>query len=148
MIVMLDFLFYAYITSALQRLERPSKVNWIDKLKLENGLYSRATLSSLSLVLLQKTYTKWITEMTKNDLNYKNHAYQVFKNLCIIERNTSEGSRDPDRSNSPISKTRSLRPKPKSVHKAQKWWKLTLMKILNGCVCYHIPWYSVVTNQP
>lgn len=81
---------------------------------------TRATVSSLSLVLPQKTYTKWITEMNKNDLDYKNHAYQVFKNLCIIEMNTSEGSRDPERSNSPKSKTRSLRPKPKSAHKVQK----------------------------
>ena len=36
--------------------------------------------------------------MTKNDLDCKNptgsEAYLVFKDLCIIERNTSEGSRD------------------------------------------------------
>ena len=77
-------------TGALQRLERLSKVNCIDKLELENCLYSRATLSSLSLVLPSKTYMKWISEMTRNNLDYKNPAgsaaYNVFKDLCIICR--------------------------------------------------------------
>ena len=118
------FSFYAFISGALQRLERLSKVNCIDKLELENCLYSRATLSSLSLVLPTKEYTKWITEMTRKDLDYKNpaglEAYQVFKNLCIIERNTSEGSRNPERPKSPRSKPRSPKLKPKSVYKVQE----------------------------
>ena len=66
------FTFYAYISGALQRLERLSKVNGIDKLKLKNCLYSRPTLSSLSLVLPLTTYSDWITEMTKSGLDYKN----------------------------------------------------------------------------
>ena len=87
------FTFYAYISGALQRLERLSKVDGIDILNLENCMYSRATLSSLSLILPAETYSDWILEMTKSGMDYKNPlgmvAYSVFKNLCIIERNKS-----------------------------------------------------------
>ncbi len=118
------FTFYAYISGALQRLERLSKVNCIDKVELESCLCSRATLSSLSLVLPSKTYMKWISEMTRNNLDYKNPAgpaaYKVFKNLCIVERNTSEGSRIPEKPSSPKTKPRSPKPKPKSVYKIQE----------------------------
>ena len=96
----------------------------IDTLKLENCLYSRATLSSFELVLPPEIYTDWISEMTKAGMDYKNPegigAYAVFKDLCIIERNKSKGSRVPERMNSPKLKPRSPRSprsKPKSVHK-------------------------------
>ena len=91
------FSFYAHISGALQRLEWISKVDGICLTELESCLYSRSTLSSLSLVLPSETYTDWISEMTKADMDYKNpegvEAYTVFKNLCIIERNKREGSR-------------------------------------------------------
>ena len=113
------FTFYAYISGALQRLERLSKV--------ENCMYSRETLSSLSLILPAETHSDWILEMTKSGMDYKNPvgmvAYSVFKNLCIIERNKSEGSRQPVKISSPKMKPRSPRsprsprPKPKSAHK-------------------------------
>ena len=107
------FTFYAYISGALQRLERLSKVDGIDILNLENCLYSKATLSSLSLVLPAKTYSDWISEMTKSGLDYKNPvgtvAYSVFKNLCIIERNRSEGPRYSEKISSPKMKPRSPR---------------------------------------
>ena len=107
------FTFYAYISGALQRLERLSKVDGIDILDLENCLYSKATLSSLSLVLPAKTYSDWISEMTKSGLDYKNPvgtvAYSVFKNLCIIERNRSEGPRYSEKISSPKMKPRSPR---------------------------------------
>ena len=45
------FSFYAHISSALQRIERLSKVEGMNNLELETCLYSRATLSSFSLVL-------------------------------------------------------------------------------------------------
>ena len=93
--------FYAHISSALQRIERLSKVEGIDNLELETCLYSWATLSSFLLVLPPETYTDWISEMTKAGMDYKNPegvgAYTVFKDLCIIERNKSEGSRVPPR---------------------------------------------------
>ena len=117
------FTFYAYICGALQRMERLSKVGGIDKAELENCVYSRATLNGLSLVLPPDTYADWITEMTRAGLDYKNPvgeiAYQVFKNLCIIERNKSEGSREPERLNKPKSPNspRSPRNKGKSAHK-------------------------------
>ena len=118
------FSFYAHITSALQRIERLSKVEGINNLELETCLYSRATLSSFSLVLPPDAYTDWISEMTKAGMDYKNPegvgAYTVFKNLCIIERNKSEGSRVPEKIGSPKMKPRSPRSprtKPKSVHR-------------------------------
>ena len=59
--------------------------------------------------------------MTKAGMDYKNpegvEAYTVLKNLCIIERNKSEGSRTTDKVSSPKMKPRSPRTKPKSVHK-------------------------------
>ena len=79
-------------------MERLSKVGEINKQELENCVYSRATLSSLSLVLPNDAYSEWITETTRAGLDYKNPvgeaAYRVFKNLCIIERNKSKGSRE------------------------------------------------------
>ena len=87
-------------------------------------LYSRATLSSFSLLLPSEVYADWISEMTRAGMDYKNPegvgAYTVFKNLCIIERNKSEGSRLPDKIGSPKVKPRSPRSprtKTKSVHK-------------------------------
>ena len=44
----------------------------------------------------------------------------MFKNLCIIERNTSEGSRIPEKMSSPRPKLRSRRSKPKSAFKLQE----------------------------
>ena len=79
--------------------------------ELESCLYSRSTLSSLSLVLPSETYSEWISEMTKSGLDYKNpvgvYAYKVFKNLCIVERNKSEGSRGAEKTSSPKMKPKS-----------------------------------------
>ena len=62
--------------------------------------------------------------MTKAGMDYKNpkgaKAYVVFKDLCVIERNKSEGSRVPKKPSSPKPKPRSPKSpksKPKSVHK-------------------------------
>ena len=120
------FSFYASISGALQRMVRLSKVGEINKQGLEN---SQATLSSLSLVLPNDAYADWITEMTRAGLDYKNPvgeaAYRVFKNLCIIERNKSEGSRESERANGTRSpggtrSPRSPRIKAKSAHKVSE----------------------------
>ena len=111
----------------LQRLERLTKVSGIDKGDLEACLFSRSTLSSLSLVLPNQTHADWITEMTKACLDYKNpigrKAYKIFKDLCIIERNKSEGSRDLEKPSGDF-KPRSPRSpksiKSKSVHKVEE----------------------------
>ena len=61
--------------------------------------------------------------MTRAGLDYKNlvgeNAYKVFKNLCIIERNKSEGSRELEGSARPRSprSPRSFKNKMKSAHK-------------------------------
>ena len=75
-------------------------------------------------MLPSETYTDWISEMTKAGMDYKNPegvgAYTVFKDLCIIERNKSEGSRVPERIGSPKMKPkspRSSKTKPKSIHR-------------------------------
>ena len=79
------YTFYVYISGALQRMERQSKVAGIDRLELENCAYSRATLNSLSLILSEETYADCITGMRRTGLDYKNpvgiEAYKVFKNL-------------------------------------------------------------------
>ena len=64
--------FFSHISGALQRLERLSKIVEINKLELENCLYSLATLNSLFLALPHKTHMTWITKMTENGLDYKN----------------------------------------------------------------------------
>ena len=48
---------------ALQLKERLSKIVEINKQELENCLYSRATLNSLSLILPHKTHMNWITKI-------------------------------------------------------------------------------------
>ena len=120
------FTFYAHISGAMQRLERLSLVDGISTMDLETCLYSRATLSSLSLILPHEAYSDWISEMTKAGLDYKNPvgvvAYSLFKDLCIVERNKSEGSRGAEKSHSPKTKPKSPKsqgspwPKAKSVH--------------------------------
>ena len=144
------FSFYAYISGALQRLERLSKVKGIDMLDLENCLYSRAMLSSLSLILPAESYSEWISEMTKSGMDYKNPvgtaAYSVWKDLCIIERNKSEGSRQPEKVSSPKMKPRSPRLKPKTAHMVMETTEDDLDEIQDGGVfatSYHnTKWYS------
>ena len=79
------FTFYTGISGALQRMERFSKVGEIDKQELENCVYSRATLSSLSLVLPTEAYADWITRTPLGRLHTK-------FSRTIIERNKNEGS--------------------------------------------------------
>ena len=144
------FSFYAHISGALQRLERLSKVDEISPIELEACLYSRATLSSLSLILPKETYSDWISEMTKAGLDYKNPmgiaAYRVFKNLCIIERNQSEGARGAEKVSSPKTKPKSPksqvspRPKPKSVHQVSEEVEMMNQSVF-GTSYHNVKWY-------
>ena len=81
-------------------------------------------MNSLSLILPQKTHMNWITKMMESGLDYKNpkvaEANIVFKNLCIIKRNTSEGSRVLEKMSSPKPKPRSPKSKPRSAFKVQE----------------------------
>ena len=87
--------------------------------------------------------------MTRAGLDYKNpvgeSAHGVFKNLCIIERNKSEGSRETERSNGPRSpraprSPKSPKPKTKSAHKIMRRWKMrsTMQHICNKIQCYQM----------
>ena len=82
------FTFYAAITGAIQRLERLSRVSYINKVELE------AYLLSLSLIILLPIaeYDLWLREMTVSGLDFRNpvgvEIFNCFKKVCFIERNT------------------------------------------------------------
>ena len=91
------FVFDSTITRAIQRLERLSRVNYIDRAKLETCLLSRSTLSSLVRLLPMSEYDLWVREMKIAGLDFKNpvgmEMFICFKRECVIERNTNKGSR-------------------------------------------------------
>ena len=85
--------FYSAINGAIQRLERLSRVNYIDKSELKASLLSRSTLSSLVRLLPISEYDLWVREMT---IAVGMETFYCFKRVCIIERNTTESlSSDP-----------------------------------------------------
>ena len=88
------YAFYSAITRAIQQLERLSRVNYIDKVELETCLLSRSTLSSLTRLLPTIEHDVWVREMTKLGLDFRNpvglSAFDCFKSVCIMERNTAE----------------------------------------------------------
>ena len=115
------FVFYSAITGAIQRLERLSRVNYINRTELESCLLSRSTLSSLVRLLSTSEYDIWVREMTIAGLDFKNPVgvgtFNCFMKVCVIERNTCESSRiDPaprEAQNTGVKKT------VKSSHKVQ-----------------------------
>ena len=90
------FVFYSVITGAIQRLERLSPVNYIDRAELEACLLSRSTLSSLVRLFPASEYDLWGREMMIAGLDFKNpvgiETFSCFKRVCVIERNTNESS--------------------------------------------------------
>ena len=66
------FEFYSAITGAIQRLEKLSRTNYINKANLEACLLSRSTLSSLVLLLPSSEHDLWVREMTLAGLDFKN----------------------------------------------------------------------------
>ena len=94
--------------------------------------------------------------MTKSGLDYKNPvgvaAYSVLKDLCIVERNKSEGSRASEKSSSPKMKPRSPksqgspRTKARSVHQTSEEAEVekTNTSVQNAfAVSYHnTKWYQ------
>ena len=91
------FVFYSAITGAIQRLEKLSRANYINRAELESRLLSQSTLSSLVLLLPTSEHDLWVREMTVAGLDFKNpvgmETFNCFKKVCIIERNTNESSR-------------------------------------------------------
>ena len=63
--------FYSGITVAIQRLERLSRVNYINKAELETCLLSRSTLSSMVRLLPTSEYDLLVQEMTIAGLDFK-----------------------------------------------------------------------------
>ena len=59
-------------------------VGEIDRLEMENCVYSQATLSGLSLVLPPETYADWITKMTRAGLDYKNPVYKPCTTIPVF----------------------------------------------------------------
>ena len=66
------FVFYSAITGAIQRLERLSKANYINKAELEACLLSRSTLSNLVLLLPISEHDLWVREITVAGLDFRN----------------------------------------------------------------------------
>ena len=58
------FSFYAAITGSIQRLDRLSRVSYINGAELETCLLSRSTVSSLISLLHTAEYDLWVREMT------------------------------------------------------------------------------------
>ena len=66
------FSFYAAITGSIQRLERLSRVGYINGAELEASLLSQSTLSSLISLLPTAEYDLWVREMTVSGLDFRN----------------------------------------------------------------------------
>ena len=82
------FIFYSAIRGAIQRLERLSRANYINKTELEAYLLSRSTLSSLVLHLLVSEHDIWVREMTAAGLDFRNpvglETFNCFKEIYPI----------------------------------------------------------------
>ena len=70
------FRFYAGITRSIQRLERLSRVSYINGAELETCLLSRSILSSLIILLPTAQYDLWVREMTLTGLDFRNPVFQ------------------------------------------------------------------------
>ena len=94
----IKFEFFSAITGAIQRLERLSRVSFVDGGELEACLLSRSTLSSLIGLLPPVEHDFWVREMSKNLLDFRNpeglEIFNSFKRVSEIERNTNESSKN------------------------------------------------------
>ena len=94
----MKFGFFSAITGAIQRLERLSRVSFVDGGELEACLLSRSTLSSLISLLPPAEHDFWVREMSKKLLDFRNpeglETFNCFKRVCEIERNTNESFRN------------------------------------------------------
>ena len=67
------------------------------ELSWETCLLSQSTLSSLVRLLPRFEYDLWVQELKIPGLDFKNpvgiETFNCFKRVCVIERNTNEGSR-------------------------------------------------------
>ena len=91
------FVFYSAITGAIQRLERLSRMKYIDKVELGTCTLSRSMLSSSVRLLPASEYNLWVQKMTISGLDFKNpvgiETFDCFKRVCTKERNTNKSLR-------------------------------------------------------
>ena len=115
------FVFFSAITGAIQRLERLSRVCFIDGEELEACLLTRSTLSGLISLLPSSEHDFWVREMSMTQLDFRNaerlDTFNCFKRVYIIERNTNESFRnDPETKSIPVPAVKKLL---RSTHKVQ-----------------------------
>ena len=91
------FSFYSAITGSIQRLERLSRVSYINGVELEACLLSRSTITSLVNLLPTSEYELWVREMIVSGLDFRNpfgaETFNCFKSVCIIDKNTNKSLR-------------------------------------------------------
>ena len=82
------FNFYSAITGSIQRLEKLSRVSYINGVELEACLLSRSTLSSLISLLPTAEYDLWVREMTVSGLDFRNpvgaETFNCFKKVVLL----------------------------------------------------------------
>ena len=65
---------------------------------MKECLYSRNTLTSLTKLLIAQDYDKYIKEMTRRDLDWRNplgeETYNCFRHICVMEKNMLKVAKD------------------------------------------------------
>ena len=109
--------YFSDIISALQRIKKLRIVDRIDITRLDECLYSRGTLSTLMSLLPDGDFEEFTRTLTREKLDWNNPSgektYEVFKEMCEVERNAMESARNQEL-------VPGVKAKPKGVHGAQK----------------------------
>ena len=109
--------YFSDIISALQRIEKLCIGDRIDITRLDECLYSRGTLSTLMSLLPDGDFEEFTRTLTREKLDWNNPSgektYEVFKEMCEVERNAMESARNQEL-------VPGVKAKPKGVHGAQK----------------------------
>ena len=92
------YLHLSAILGALQRLEKLICTNPTLGTELKECRHSRNTLTSLSKLLITQDYDKYIREMARRHLDWRNplgqDTYECFRYVCTMEKNMLEAARD------------------------------------------------------
>ena len=90
--------YFSDIISALQRIEKLRVGEVIDTKRLDECLYSRGTLSTLMSLLPDGDFEDFTRMLTKEKLDWNNPSgvktFDVFREMCEIERNAMESARN------------------------------------------------------
>ena len=86
------------IIATLQQLEKLICSNPVLGVELKECLYSRNTLTSLTKLLIAQDYDKYIKEMTRRNLDWRNplgeDTCNCLRHICVMEKNMLEAARD------------------------------------------------------